>query len=51
MSLIQGVWDGKSGRIEDDGDMEGITDRLAGSSVGNKSNINASPGPSRSPGR
>jgi len=50
MSLIQGVLDGKpGGRIEEDEDMDGLTNRLAGSSVG-KTN-NASPGPSRSSGR
>jgi serine/threonine-protein phosphatase 2B catalytic subunit len=49
MSLIQGVLDGKSARIEeDDDDMNGLTDRLAGSSVGKN---NATPGSSRSAGR
>lgn len=45
MSLIQGVLDGKPARIEEHDDMNGLTDKLAGSSVGK----NASQGPSRSP--
>jgi serine/threonine-protein phosphatase 2B catalytic subunit len=47
MSLIQGVLDGKPapGRIEEYDDVNGLTDKLAGSSVGK----NASPGPGRSP--
>jgi len=50
MSLIQGVLDGPpGGRIDEDEDMNGITNRLAGSSVG-KGN-NTAPGPSRPSGR
>jgi len=49
MSLIQGVLDGKGGRIEEDEAVDGLTDKLAGSSVG-KANT-AIPGPSRSSGR
>lgn len=49
MSLIQGVLDGPGGRIDEDEDMNGITNRLAGSSVG-KGN-NAASGPSRPSGR
>jgi serine/threonine-protein phosphatase 2B catalytic subunit len=45
MSLIQGVLDGKPARIEEHDDMNGLTDKLAGSSVGK----NASQGPGRSP--
>ena len=47
MSLIQGVLDGKPSRIEEHDDMNGLTDKLAGSSVVGKDA--ASPGPSRSP--
>ena len=37
MSLIQGVLDGKPSRIEEHDDVNGLTDKLAGSSVvGNK---------------
>ena len=43
MSLIQGVLEGKPARIDEDGDMNGLTDKLAGSSVV------GSPGPSHSP--
>jgi serine/threonine-protein phosphatase 2B catalytic subunit len=48
ISLIQGVLDGNPGRIEEDDDMNGLTNRMAGSSVGKN---NATPGPSRSVGR
>ncbi|KAF8804628.1 serine/threonine-protein phosphatase 2B catalytic subunit A1 [Phlegmacium glaucopus] len=49
MSLIQGVLDGKGGgRIDEDEDMDGLTNRLAGSSVGKN---NASPSSSRPSGR
>ena len=34
MSLIQGVLEGKPARIEEHDDMNGLTDKLAGSSVG-----------------
>ena len=44
MSLIQGVLEGKPARIEEHEDMNGLTDKLAGSSVGK----NVNPGPSRS---
>ena len=46
--LIQGVLDGKGGRIEEDDAVDGLTDKLVCSS-GNKAN-NAVPGPSRSSG-
>ena len=52
MSLIQGVLDGKPSRIEEHDDVNGLTDKLAGSSVvGNKNAAAAaaSPGASRSP--
>ena len=49
MSLIQGVLDGKSGRIEEGEDVESSADRLPGSSVGR--NNNAIPGATRSSGR
>lgn len=50
MSLIQGVLDGsKPARIEEHDDMNGLTDKLAGSSVGK--NAASNPGASRSAGR
>ena len=48
MSLIQGVLDGKPARIDEHDDMNGLTDKLAGSSVGK--NV-SSPGANRSAGR
>lgn len=37
MSLIQGVWDGKDGRIpEEDQVVDGLANQLAGSTVGNQ---------------
>ena len=45
MSLIQGVLEGKPARIEEHDDVNGLTDKLAGSSVGK----NSSAGPGRSP--
>jgi len=47
MSLIQGVLDG-NGRIDEDDGVNGLTNKLAGSSVGKNS---ATPGSSRSAGR
>lgn len=47
MSLIQGVLDGKPSRIEEHDDVNGLTDKLAGSTVLGKNA--ASPGPSRTP--
>ena len=48
MSLIQGVLDGKPARIDEHDDMNGLTDKLAGSSVGKNA---SGPGASRSAGR
>ena len=49
MSLIQGVLDGsRPARIEEHEDMNGLTDKLAGSSVGKSA---SNPGSSRSGGR
>jgi serine/threonine-protein phosphatase 2B catalytic subunit len=47
MSLIQGVLEG-NGRIDEDDGVNGLTNKLAGSSVGKN---NAAPGSSRSAGR
>ena len=44
MSLIQGVLDGKPSRIEEHDDMNGLTDKLAGSSVVGNKNAAAAPG-------
>lgn len=50
-SLIQGVLDGKGGRIEEDEAVDSLPDKLPGSPVvGTKAN-NAISGPSRSSGR